>query len=257
MSGFQLSPKMFLIVGPFLFLAGLIDSIAGGGGLISLPAYMLTGMPMHSVLATNKLSSTCGTSLTTIRFIKNGMVSLKLSIPSVIAAVCGSAIGSHIALILPESVIKKILLFVLPVSAFFVLNRHLFHDNPEEDSSVPDLKTYIVVSAAALIIGAYDGMYGPGTGTFLIIAFTVFAKMSVRRANAQAKVINLTSNITALTVFLINRQAVIPLGLAGAACSIAGNYVGSSLVMTRGAAVVKPILLVVLAILFIKIIAGL
>ena len=248
---------MFLIVCPFLFLAGLVDSIAGGGGLISLPAYMLTGMPMHSVLATNKLSSTCGTSLTTIRFIKNGMVSLKLSIPSVIAAVCGSTIGSHIALLLPESVIKKILLFVLPAAAFFVLNKRLFKDNPEDpQNKAIDKRTYIVATIAAFLIGMYDGMYGPGTGTFLIIAFTVFAKMSVKKANAQAKVINITSNITALTVFLLNREVVVPLGLAAAACNIAGNYVGSGLVMTKGAKIVKPILLVVLALLFIKIVSG-
>ena len=99
-------------------------------------------------------------------------------------------------------------------------------------------------------------MYGPGTGTFLIIAFTVFARMSVKKSNAQAKVINLTSNITALTVFLLNRQVIIPLGLAGAACSIAGNYVGSGLVMTKGAKIVRPVLLLVLAILFIKIACG-
>lgn len=252
----HLTPNMFLIVCPLLFLAGLVDSIAGGGGLISLPAYMLTGMPVHSALATNKLSSSCGTSLTTARFIKNGMISLKLSIPSVLAAVCGSSIGSRIALILPESLVRKFLLFVLPVAAFFVLNRHLFHDQPEENVGAPDRRTYLVASLAAFLVGTYDGMYGPGTGTFLIIAFTVFAKMSVRRANAQAKVINLTSNITALTVFLINRQVVIPLGLAGAACNLAGNYVGSGLVMTKGAAIVKPILLVVLALLFVKIASG-
>lgn len=253
---FQLTPRMFLIVCPFLFLAGLVDSIAGGGGLISLPAYMLTGMPMHSVLATNKLSSTCGTTLTTLRFIKNRMISLRLSIPSVLAAFGGSFLGSHIALVLPESTIRKIILFVLPVAAFFVLNKRLFHDNPEDDNWLPDRKTYIIVTAASFIIGMYDGLYGPGTGTFLIIAFTVFAKMSVRRGNAQAKVINLTSNITALTVFLISRQVVIPLGLAGAACNIAGNYVGSGLVMKNGAKIVKPLLLVVLILLFIKIAAG-
>ena len=254
--GFQVTPNMFLIVCPFLFLAGLVDSIAGGGGLISLPAYMLTGMPMHSVLATNKLSSSCGTFLATGRFIRNGMVSLKLSVPSAAAAICGSAIGSHIALLLPESVIKKILLFVLPAAAFFVLNKHIFHDRADGEEAPADRKTYIVATLAAFLIGCYDGMYGPGTGTFLIIAFTIFAKMSVRRANAQAKVINLTSNITALTVFLFNRQVIFPLGLAGAACSIAGNYIGSGLVMRNGAKIVKPILLVVLALLFVMIVTG-
>lgn len=254
--GFQLTPQMFLIVCPLLFLAGLVDSIAGGGGLVSLPAYMLTGLPMHNVLATNKLSSSCGTALTTIRFLKNKMVSLKLAVPSVIAAIIGSTIGSHISLMMPEGLIRKIMLFVLPVAAFFVLNKRLFHDRPEEGDFTPDFRTYLVASIAAFLIGGYDGMYGPGTGTFLIIAFTVFAKLPVRRSNAQAKVINLTSNITALTVFLLNRQVVVPLGLAAAACNIAGNYVGSGLVMTKGAKIVQPILLVVLALLFIKIVTG-
>lgn len=253
---FHLTPQMFLIVCPLLFLAGFVDSIAGGGGLISLPAYMLTGMPIHSVLATNKLSSSCGTCFTTVRFLRNGLISLRLAIPSVVAAVVGSTIGSHIALILPAEVIRKILLFVLPVAAFFVLNRKLFKDREEEEAVAIDGRTYLVATIAAFLIGMYDGMYGPGTGTFLIIAFTVFAKMNVKRANAQSKIINLTSNLTALTVFLINRQVIIPLGLAAAACNIAGNYVGSGLVMTKGSKVVRPILLVVLALLFIKIVVN-
>ncbi|MEE3420595.1 MAG: TSUP family transporter [Lachnospiraceae bacterium] len=256
-SSFHPTPTMFLIVCPFLFLAGLVDSIAGGGGLISLPAYMITGMPMHFCVATNKLSSTCGTTVATTRFIKNRLIDLRLALPSIAAGVVGSIIGSHISLMMPEDLIKKILLFVLPVAAFFVLNKNIFKDNPDEDENAkPSKRTYLVATLAALIIGCYDGLYGPGTGTFLIIAFTVFAKMSIKRANAQAKVINLTSNVTALVVFLVNGQAVIPLGLAGAACSIAGNYVGSGLVMTRGAKVVKPILIVVLVLLFIKIVSG-
>lgn len=256
-TSFHPTPVMFLIVCPLLFLAGLVDSIAGGGGLISLPAYMVTGMPVHFCLATNKLSSTCGTAVATARFIKNRLVDLKIAVPSVIAGVAGSMIGSHLSLLMPEALIRRILLFVLPVAAFFVLNKNLMKDRPDSaEDETPSKRTYIVAALAALIIGCYDGLYGPGTGTFLIIAFTVFAKMSVRKANAQAKVINLTSNVTALTVFLINGQAVIPLGLAGAACSICGNYVGSGLVMTRGAKIVRPILIVVLILLFMKIVTG-
>jgi len=256
-ASFHLTPVMFLIVCPLLFLAGLVDSIAGGGGLISLPAYMVTGMPIHFCIATNKLSSTCGTTVATARFIKNRLVSLKLSIPSVAAGIIGSTVGSHVSLMMQEELIRRILLFVLPAAAFFVLNRRIFKDNPEEDDGGRlSRRTYLVAALAALLIGFYDGMYGPGTGTFLIIAFTVFAKMSIRRANAQAKVINLTTNITALTVFLINGQAVIPLGLAGAASSIAGNFIGSGLVMKSGARIVRPILLVVLALLFIRIVTG-
>ena len=102
----------------------------------------------------------------------------------------------------------------------------------------------------------YDGFYGPGTGTFLIIAFTVFTRMAVGSANAQAKVINLTSNITSLAVFLLNGQVLIPLGLAGAAWNMAGAWVGSGLAMSKGVKIVRPVILLVLALLLAKIIFG-
>ena len=100
----------------------------------------------------------------------------------------------------------------------------------------------------------YDGFYGPGTGTFLIIAFTVFAKMTIGSANAQAKVINLTSNITSLAVFLLNGQVLIPLGLAAAACNMAGSWVGSGLAITKGSKIVRPVILLVLLLLAAKIV---
>ena len=103
----------------------------------------------------------------------------------------------------------------------------------------------------------YDGMYGPGTGTFLIIAFTVFARLSVESSNAQAKIINLTSNITALVVFLLHHQVIIPLGLAAAVCNITGNYIGSGLVMKDGAKIVRPMIIFVLILLLIKVLTNL
>ena len=250
----NLSPVSFLIVCPLLFLAGLVDSIGGGGGLISLPAYLLTGLPVHQAIATNKLSSACGTSLSTIRFLKHGLVNLKLAIPSVIAALVGSSLGAQLSLRVSEDVMKYILFAVLPIAAFFVLNRRLFRDRGGE--TVVNGKTILVCILSALIIGGYDGFYGPGTGTFLIIAFTVFAKMSVNAANAQAKVINLTSNLTSLTFFLINGQVVFLLGIAGAICNMAGNYLGSGLAMSRGSKIVQPVILAVLALLFLKILIG-
>ena len=248
----QLTPVMFLIVCPLLFLAGLVDSIGGGGGLISLPAYLFAGLPAHMAIATNKLSSACGTSLATARFIRKGLVNLRLAVPSVIMAVAGSSLGAKLSLLVDEAVLKYILLGVLPVAAFFVLNRHLFRDDGQQ-SAAADRKTLIVCSISAFVIGMYDGFYGPGTGTFLIIAFTVFTRMAVGSANAQAKVINLTSNITSLTVFLLNGQVLIPLGLAGAVCNMAGAWVGSGLAISKGVRIVRPVILLVLLLLLIKI----
>ena len=247
--------RAYWIVCPLLFLTGFVDAIGGGGGLISLPAYLFAGMPIHSAIATNKLSSACGTSLTTIRFIRNGLVSVRLAIPSVIAAMIGSFCGARLSLMVQEDVMRQVLLIVLPVAAFFVLNPHLFPDRETASLSL-NRRTYVTAVIAAFVIGAYDGFYGPGTGTFLIIAFTVFAKMSVRSANAHAKVINMTTNVTSLVVFLHSGQVLIVLGLAGAACCMLGNYIGSGLVLTKGTRIVRPVILVVLVLLFAKILFG-
>ena len=247
-----LTPQTFLIVCPFLFLAGLIDAIGGGGGLISLPAYLLAGVPVHAAIATNKLSSACGTTLATARFIKNKLVNFKLAVPSVIAAVIGSALGAHLSLMVEEKIMQYVLFIVLPVTAFIVLNKKLFHDNGSDEIQL-DRRTYVTAIIAALIIGIYDGFYGPGTGTFLIIAFTVFAHLSVRKANAQAKVINLTTNITSLAVFLLNGQVIILLGLAAAVCNMVGGYIGAGLVMTKGTKIVKPSIVLVLGLLCLKV----
>ena len=250
----NLTPASFAIVCPMLFLAGLVDAIGGGGGLISLPAYLFAGLPVHQAIATNKLSSSCGTALSTVRFLKNGLINLKLALPSVAAAFVGSSLGARLSLTVSEDVMKYILFVVLPAAAFVVLNRHLFRDGGEETEV--NRRTVTICILSALVIGAYDGFYGPGTGTFLIIAFTVFAKMAVPAANAQAKVINLTSNITSLAVFLLNGQVVLLLGLAGAVCNMAGNWIGSGLAITKGAKIVRPVILIVLALLLIKILTG-
>lgn len=248
----EITYQTFLIVCPFLFLAGLIDAIGGGGGLISLPAYLIAGLPPHTAIATNKLSSTCGTSLATFRFIRNGLVNLKLSIPSVIAAILGSTIGANLSLLVNEDIMLYIMVAILPICAFLVLNKKLFHDGGSDKITL-DKRTYTIASVAALVIGMYDGFYGPGTGTFLIIAFTVFAKLSIKTANAQAKVINLTSNITSLIIFLLNGEVIFSIGLAAAACNMLGGYIGAGLVMKNGSKIAKPSIIFVLILLALKV----
>ena len=247
-----LTPQMFLIVCPMLFLAGLVDAIGGGGGLISLPAYLLAGVPIHNTIATNKLSSTCGTSLATARFIKMGLVNWKLAVPTIFTAIAGSSLGANASLAVEEGVMEKVLFVVLPVTAFIVLNPRIFHDNAEKKLQLTP-RTWITALLSSFVVGLYDGFYGPGTGTFLIIAFTVFAKLSMRTANAQAKVINLTTNITSLVIFLMNGQVIFLLGIAAAACNMAGNYIGAGLAAKKGSRITRPIIILVLGLLLLKI----
>ena len=247
-----LTPQTFLIVCPMLFLAGLVDAIGGGGGLISLPAYLLAGLPAHQAIATNKLSSTCGTALATVRFIRMGLVNWRLALPTLVCGILGSSIGANASMAVDEKLMERILFFVLPVKAFIVLNPRIFRDNDAKDILL-NSRTWITALLSSLVIGLYDGFYGPGTGTFLIIAFTVLAGMNMRSANAHAKVINLTTNITSLAIFLVNGQALIPLGIAAAACNMAGNYLGAGLALSRGSRITRPVIILVLALLFLKV----
>ena len=246
----------FLIVCPLVGLAGFVDAIGGGGGLISLPAYLLAGIPAHNAIATNKLSSACGTALATGRFIKNGLVNFTLAVPAVISAIFGSYIGAQLSMRIEERVLSIVLLILLPIVAFVVLNKKIFKDNGNETVEL-NKKTVITTIISALVIGMYDGFYGPGTGTFLIIAFTVAANMGMKVANAQAKVINLTTNITSLTVFLLNGQVVISLGIAAAVCNMIGGYLGAGLVMKNSSKIIRPIVVMVLFILAVNVITKL
>ena len=243
----------YLIVCPLVFLGGVIDAIGGGGGLITLPAFVLAGIPVHNAIATNKISSFCGTSVAVARYYKNGLINLKLGLPTVAATLVGASIGAHLSMLTDEKIMNVLLFIILPLTAFVVFNKKLFHDNPETEELQIDLRMIAIGCLLAFVIGMYDGFYGPGTGTFLLIGFTVFAKLSIRRANGQAKLINLTSNFSSLVVFLLNGQAVVTLGLAAAVCNMAGNYIGSGLALTKGSRITKPVILIVLTLLFLKI----
>lgn len=234
-----------------LFLAGLIDAIGGGGGLISLPAFLIAGIPPHYAIGTNKMQALFGTGLATARFIHNKLVNFKLALPAVLAAIIGSTAGSWVSLQVNEQVMVYILVFILPLSALLVLNKQLFNDQGTTCVNL-DRRTYLTAVISAFVIGCYDGFYGPGTGTFLIICFTLFAKLNIKTANAQAKVINLTTNLTAVAVFLINGKVLIPLGMAGAVCNMIGGYIGAGLVMKNGSKIVKPSIILVLVLLALK-----
>ncbi|MDD4779315.1 MAG: TSUP family transporter [Tissierellia bacterium] len=248
----ELTVQTLLIVCPLVFFAGLIDAIGGGGGLISLPAYLIAGLPPHMAIATNKMSSTFGTFLATARFIKNKLINFKLTVPSIIASIIGASIGSNLSLIIDEKYLLLGMIIVLPLSAFIVLNKKLFNDDGTDEIKL-NKHTIFTATISALIIGCYDGFYGPGTGTFLIIAFVIFTKISIKIANAQAKVINLTTNITSLAIFLYNGKVIITLGLIAAICNMIGNYIGSGLVMKNGSKIVKPSIIFVLFLLSLKV----
>lgn len=176
----ELTIQTFLIVCPLVFLAGLVDSIAGGGGLISLPAYLLAGVPMHNAIATNKLSSATGTAISTARLCKNKFVDWGVALPCISMALVGSFAGAHIALLSSDKILKWMLIPVLPIVAFYVMKKKNLDDNSNVEISRK--KQWILCAVCSLAVGCYDGFYGPGTGTFLLILYTGVAKLPDRKS---------------------------------------------------------------------------
>ena len=246
-----LTVKMALIVAVGVFLASFMDAIAGGGGIISVPTYLLAGVPMHMALGTNKVSSGIGTAVSTARFIKNGYIDWKLGIPSVALALVGSFVGTSIQLMIDEVYLQYLLLLVLPVVAFVVLRQRQL---PEERGQIEPKAQMAIVCVSTFFIGAYDGFYGPGTGTFLLLIYCNLAKMDVRTAGGNVKLVNLSSNIGAFVTSLRSGQVFLVLGLIGAVTSIAGHYVGSGLAIKNGSKIVRPTVVIVLILLAVKVV---
>lgn len=248
-SGYPIWVVLLICVG--VFCASFVDAIGGGGGIISVPCYLLAGLPAHFALGTNKLSSCIGTVASTVRYIKNGCVDWLLGIPSIILALVGAHLGTRLQLMVEEKYLQYILLAVLPVIAVIMLRKKQL---PEQKGSMNEWLRRSIVWGASLLVGTYDGFYGPGTGTFLLLIFCYLGKLDVRTASGNVKIVNLSSNIGALVTSLIAGKVLIPIGLIAAVFSIAGQYLGAGLALKNGSKIVKPVIFVVLALLAAKII---
>ena len=248
-----MSPWMrYLIVCPLIFLGGFVDAVAGGGGLISLPAYLIAGLPVHMSIGTNKISSAMGTALTTAKFWKQGYIKPGLCLLCAVFALAGSAFGANLALLVDDRVFRIILLFILPLTALYVFKSKAI-DTAGRDP-LPPGRTALIACVLALVIGVYDGFYGPGTGTFLLLLLTGLAHMSLNDAAGTTKVINLSTNVAALVTYLVNGQVLLPLGLTAGLFGIAGNWLGARSFTARGSGIVKPLIGVVLSIFFVKVV---
>jgi len=236
---------VFLLIG----FAGFIDSIAGGGGLISVPTYLALGMPAELILGTNKCVSSSGTTFAVFRYIRNRTILWQTVIYAIVAALLGSAIGASLSAYLSRELIFSLLLVVIPV-LFYLQARHM-----RLQSVKPELTRQQIIFRAILagfFIGGYDGIFGPGTGTFLLLAFMVFLHMSTREASANARIVNYASNVSAFVYFLIHGRIFWPVAMVAIGASICGNWLGSGLVIKNADKVVVPIFRFVLSLLLLK-----
>ena len=243
----------YLILGFFVFLAGIVDSMAGGGGLITLPAYIHFGLPLNLLLGTNKLSSSLGTTVAAFKFLKELDFKKEFLFVLVFFAALGSFLGARAISLVPPDLLRYLLVVTLPPVAFFIIRRHRFgladHSNELGESAL--LRRGGSISA---VISFYDGLLGPGTGTFLAVALTRFCGYDLLKATALSKLLNLTSNISALAAFLLLGTVDIRLGLGMGAVGMAGNYLGSHIALKKGAWLIRPMLFIVANALLVRIV---
>ena len=253
---FEISLQTFALVLPFVFLAGWVDSIAGGGGLLSLPAYLAAGLPPHVALGNNKFSSCFGTFFAALRYWRGNLVDVPVALAGALAALVGSFAGTRAVLAVKPDFLNVLLIILIPVIAAFTLWKKGFGEEARQGEIAP-ARRRALGAAAGFVIGFYDGFFGPGTGSFLIFFYTLVLRYNLVGANANTKVVNLASNIAALAVFLLHGKVLFALGIPAALAGVAGNLLGSHLVLRKGARRIRPIFLLSLGLLFLKILHNL
>lgn len=240
------------IVCPLVFLAGFADSISGGGGVISVTAMLLSGLPVHMAYGTNKFVMSFGSITAAYKYIRSGNIKLKPMLFSCVFALIGGALGAKLVLLLDEIYVKYILMVLLPLAAVFMFINRNFGSEDLSDTLSP-VKVYVWSSVIGLLCGCYDGFFGPGTGVFLTLLFTAVLKFSLLTASGNARVINAASNVAALATYIINGKVFFAIALPAVVFCILGNYIGASLAVKNGARIIKPIAVAVMLLLLVKI----
>ncbi len=242
-----------LILCCFIFFAAFVDSIAGGGGVISAPAYLALGFPSHITLGTAKFSGVLSGAVPILRYGKSKKIQWKSAWIAVITCIAGSYLGSLLALQLSERTLQMVMLGVLPFVAAFLILRKNNKDRVVEEAVIITPKMMIQSGVIGFVIGIYEGLLGPGTGTFLIIAFTSILNFDMLTASGTAKVVNYAGTVTAAVTFLFSGKVLLIYALPTALCGMLGSYIGSGLAIKNGDKIIRPLMTLVVVLLFVKI----
>ena len=241
----------FAIVCPLIFLAGFVDAIAGGGGVISLPAYLIAGVPIKLAAGTNKFANGCGTALASYKYISSGNIDWLCALPAAAGALLGSAAGSSLAVYMREALLQMVVLAALPMVALVLIFVRDFGKTEKPPKSRRD--TAVQSAAIGVAIGLYDGLIGPGTGTFLTIAFSAVLGYTLLKSSGCAKIVNLSSNLASMVVFFLHGDILLSVGIPAMACSMLGNFMGSRFAIRGGSGKIRRVMFLVLGLLFVKV----
>lgn len=243
---YELLALLFFIA----MLAGFIDSIAGGGGLLTVPALLAVGLPPASALATNKLQSTGGSFSASLYFIRERMVDLKQQKFAITCAFIGSALGTLSVMHIQADFLKLLLpILTISVGLYFLLSPTIGEN--ERKSRLTIIQFALL---PALAIGFYDGFFGPGAGSFYALAYITLAGFNLTKATAHTKVLNFTSNLAGLIFFIVGGEVVWSIGLVMLVGQFIGARLGAKMVIAKGRKLIRPMLITVSTVMSIKLI---
>lgn len=244
----MLDPLILFALMAVGMLAGFVDAIAGGGGMIALPALLAAGVPPVAALATNKMQGIIGTTMAVITYWRRGFIELPRLVPAVALTFAGSLVGALTVSRLDTSLLNV----AVPVALIGIALYFLFAPKLSDADRAARLPFALFVPVLGFFVGFYDGIFGPGTGSFFTIGFVLLFGLGLTRATGNTKVLNLISNLAALVIFIPQAQVVWPIAAVMAVGQVAGGYIGARTGIRYGASIIRPLVVVVSIVLALK-----
>ena len=248
---FQILSMQGAILACTFFFCGIIDAVCGGGGLLSMPMFMSIGFPAHMVTGTNQCSIFFGSATSLIRYTKAKRIHWPTAWLAGPLAVLGASLGARLNLIMPERILEIVMIALLPVVTGIILMKPNFGaENRVQELSK---RQYVLSSLfIGLVIGCYQGFYGAGSGTFFMLGYALLCKLDLTTASGNTKFVAFCATLASATTYALSGAVVWPAVLLATVTNVAGSYIGAGLAMKKGAKVIRPMFLFVLALLFVR-----
>jgi uncharacterized protein len=247
-----MEPLNYALLFAFAFTAGFIDSVVGGGGLIQMPALLIfaPGLSVPAIMGTNKFAAFSGTALATTRYVRQTEVPWKSVLPAVLAALLFSFLGARIISTLNKDYVRVLVLVLLVATALYTFLKKDF--GIQHEPRLDAVKTTVYSLLTGMVMGFYDGFFGPGTGSFLIVIFISLYGFNFLIASASAKLVNCATNVSALAYFMYTGQISYELAIPVAVFNMTGSWIGSRLAIRRGSGFVRTLFLVIVTCMILK-----
>ena len=235
------------------FFAGIIDSVCGGGGLITIPTMLAVGIPVHFITGTNQCSAWIGTGVAAFDYLKSGSIHIKSALITLPFSMLGSFLGAKLNLLMPEQFLRIFMVVSIPVISIFIfIDKKLGETDKVEEKA--NLSIIIWSAAIGFFLGGYQGFYGPGGGLFFMLAYAAFLRLSLVRATGNTRFVVAISSIMSVFTYAVSGTVIWKLAFAATAFNIVGSHLGAMIAIKNGVRVIRPMMFFVIILLFAKLI---